>query len=538
MAGATIDDHGTASQQPVTSDEEMRKRGIQGDTEPHRDPEILRYLLHDRLLSLREVAEEIEATFGYSTSKSTIGREKNRHDIRDPVTDGPFADVLEGGNETEPAQPPSFFLDRSEESPIHPFDTDAHASNSSEEGGWWAERDAESSTTPRSAPVRESDSPLLWPETSVSDSESGTGVYKGWLDCSPSEWRVSRGNREASLVAPPWAVYSEDFPAAYKACGCQECNRRHFLDYDEDTDGAGGPIDCPSPVPVTVAGARRIYQTTEGTRWANDMEGSAVQRALQKYARLMKADSAVLRTDGEAPDEYRRGKESYGDVTTVLVSLRVSPTDDEERVVTPYTLVQDAKDAWAEARDKLPTDDAFAYYWTFSGTDEWASIHLHCYLWFGDVEDEVSSQMFRSVVGRFCEVSGFAPWSAHFDGENGNVPLKEGTVRVEHDPLLVDPERLRSRSGGDGPFADVLDDDDSAPKRLTEGEDVQSRGAVYVGSQLPHLALLGAESDADAEIAAFCRVADDGRKVSFGGGNFYAYAEALDALSDFEELPQ
>lgn len=536
MAGATVEDGDANSRGAVTSDEEMRERGINSDSEPHRDPEILRYLLHERLLSLSEAASEIEETFGYNCSKSMISRAKDRHDIRDPVTDGPFADILEGGSETEPAQPPSFFLDRSEDSPTHPFDTDAHASNSSGEGGWWSERNAEPSTTPRSVSPSESDSAALWPELAGSGSEGGTGVFKGRVDSAPSEWRVSRSDREASLVAPPWAVYSEDFPDAYKACGCGGCERRHFLDYDGEEGDEGGPIDCPSPVPVTVAGARRIYQTTEGTRWAGDMEGSAVQRALQKYARLMKADSAVLRTDGEVPDEYLRGKTSYGDVTTVLLSLRASPTDDEERLVTPYALVQDAKDAWAEARDKLPTEDAFAYYWTFSGTDEWASIHLHCYLWFGDPEDDVSRDMFRPVVGRFCEVSGFAPWAAHFDGDDETEPLKEGTVRVEHDPLLVDSERLRSRSSG-GVFADVLGDDGGAPDRLTEGEDVQSRGAVYVGSQLPHLALLGAESDADAEIAAFCRVADDGRKVSFGDGNFYAYAEALDALSEFEEPP-
>jgi hypothetical protein len=237
----------------------------------------------------------------------------------------------------------------------------------------------------------------------------------------------------------------------------------------------------------------------------------------------MKADSAVLRTDGRTPNEFRRGKREYSDVTTVLVSLRVSPTDDENRLVTPYTLVQSTKDAWAEARDKLPKDDAFAYYWTFAGTDEWASIHVHCYCWFGDPEDEVSVGQFRPVVRRFCEVSEYAPWSAHFESAERDAPIRGGqSVRVEHDPLLVDPEVLEEKVAGDY----------APPERLVDGSDEQSRGAIYVGSQFPHLALLGGESDADTEIAAFCHVASDGRKVSYGGGNFYAYADALDALTE------
>lgn len=496
-------------------------------------------------MTYREAAEKIEELFGYDCSKSMVRRGATHHDIPDPVRDGPFADVLTD-DDAEPAQPPTFVLDRSEDTPVHPFDTDLF-SPSADDGRWPPVEREETPITPRLQSDPETDSDAARPDTPDSDSGGGTGVLKppSGADCVPSAYRVSVEDRDKSLVAPPWAARSDDVPDVYKACGCQQCDERHFL------DGDGGPIDCPDPVPVTVAGARRIYRVTEGSLWADDVDGNDVSRGRQKYARLMKADSAALCHDGDR-SEYRRGGTTHDGVATVLVSCRVSCTDDEGRLITPYTLVQDTKDAWAEARDEIPEDGLLAYYWTIAGTEYWATPHVHLYLWYWDPEEDLAVEDFRPIVETFCDHSAYAEWTAHVEGGDDDAPLVNGrAVRLEHEPLLVDPEALGSRVSGEddsgtfAPFADVLDDsgdtngdsDGDAPNRLTEGNDAQSRGAVYVGSQLPHLALLGVEYDSEAEIAAFCDVASDGRHVAHGGGMFYEFADALDAISEYESHP-
>ncbi|WP_250137819.1 hypothetical protein [Halorientalis salina] len=455
-----------------------------------------------------------------------------KHGIRDPLTDGPFADILQADDDTEPAQPPSFLLERSEDSPVHPFDSDVHTLDTDDEQGWVVERNEKSVPTPRLVSSPDSDSSVTTTETPNSDFESGTGVYKWSTDTSPSAYRVDPSNREVSLVAPPDAVQSDDYPDLYKACGCGTCDEKHFL------DGDGGTIDCSQPVPVTIAGARRIYQHTEGTNYADDVDGNDVQRASQKYARLMKADSAVLGMDGtEPPTEptdatYISGKAEYDDWTTVLVSLRVSPTDDDGRLVTPLVLVDDCLDAWQEARTKLPTDkyDLFVRYWLGTGTDDWGSPHIHCHLWIPDPDDDVTRTDFRPTVETFVQASTFAPVEAHFEtGSGKRVQLTEGVVRVENSPLLANPDRLGSRVTSDNPFGDVLD---TAPERLTDGDSVQSRGAIYVGTQHLGFALLGAERPAHTEAAAFFEVGTMGRHTSHGAGGFYEFADHCDALNE------
>jgi|GEM_PF-6998818 len=357
------------------------------------------------------------------------------------------------------------------------------------------------------------------------------------------------------VAAPPEAVYSGDYPDLYMACGCGNCDERHYLDTDtEDTpddyegpfadvlddgtdgeddggesdDSDGWSCDCPSPVPVTIAGARRIYRHAVGPLHADGAKGNAVDRALGKYRQLMRADSAILRSaDGE--DTYQTSVND--DETTALVSLRLSPTDDEGRLVTPYELLRDVRTAWKEARDNLPdggdSPERVAYYWIITGTDDWATAHVHCYLWFLDPRGAVAEDDFETVVRTFHDHSQWSAYDAHLEPNTDAVrfmsggervaedQLTDGVVRVEHAPLLADPERLA----------------DDLPDRVEDGHDAQSRGAIYVATQLPHLALLGRETDADAEFAAFAHLAAGGGNYTSGDDGFYAHAEVLDVLS-------
>lgn len=513
----------------VTNDEELRDRGLAIDGEPHQDREILKYLKETCILSYREAAERIEEIFGYSCSKSTIKNWVNKHDIRDPLS-GPFADIYrkQKHSSTEPAQPESFWIERNDDTPVHPFDTELHQTKASG-GGWWVQwLDSESSLTSHFTTLTETDSTNTNAEKPDSDSGTCTGVYKGLSDVPPESYRVQRGDREVSLVAPPGTPESDDYPDLYSACGCGSCDERHYL------DGDGGTINCQNPVPVTIGGARRIYQTAEGSNVANGVDGNDVQQAKSKYARLMKTDRAVLRRDPvEDGAAYSGAERRYDDWTTVLLSLRVSPLDDENKIVTPYTLVDDCLDGWREARNKLPGGYDFSVrYWLSTGTDEWASPHVHAHLWIADEDDEVVQREFRPTVQKFVQAATFAPVDAHFNVDDGSYTLTEGVVRVEHDPLLADVERLGDRldtESSSGAFDDILA---LPPETLLNGKSVQSRGAIYVGSQHLGFALRGSERPADAEAAVFFDVGSRGRNRCHGCNDFYDMPDVHDVLTE------
>ena len=110
-----------------------------GMTEPHKDEEVLRYLFHECDFSVREATTTLETAFEYSPSRETVRRWKNKHGLRSSG-DSAFADLLNGDTtDTEHGQPPKFLLDRSDESPAHPGDTDCF--NSVREV--WGEVDAD-----------------------------------------------------------------------------------------------------------------------------------------------------------------------------------------------------------------------------------------------------------------------------------------------------------------------------------------------------------------------------------------------------------
>jgi hypothetical protein len=377
-----------------------------------------------------------------------------------------------------------------------------------------------------------------------------------------------------------YAPEGDHLPRKYQCCGCGRCEKRHYLDGD-----SGGAIDCPRPVPVTIAGARRIYEVTEGTAHARDVDGGAVGRGLKQYAQVAKADSAALNV--RDTDATRVSSHPTDEVTTVLLSLRLSSTDPQGRLVTPWRLVEDLKDAWGEARDYLPRDAGngrTAAVWMFAGTDHWACPHLHWYGYYYDPDDAVTRGDFLPVIRRFVDAAAFPAEGAHFkdfvdvdtngplfggstdtseDVDGGEGPprgeatdeapaadgspadgtpddltpddLTDGVVRAEHDPLLVNERNFRTRTPlhNDELFAD-LSTAARVPRRLKEGSAVQSRGAVYVGSQLPRLALYGSESDAETEAAAFFDCHADGRNTFYGQGQFYELAKTTDEMVERE----
>jgi hypothetical protein len=165
-----------------------------------------------------------------------------------------------------------------------------------------------------------------------------------------------------------------------------------------------------------------------------------------------------------AESRYSRGKQmdrhaydNFDDLSTVMISLRVSPTTRER-----LTMLSALHDALGPTMDAIryrlqtapdaPVDhDEWEYIVVFSGTRERATPHVHIYLW---IDADVSRGRFRPAVETFVNKCDFAP-----DDGYGNNP-QDGTISV--------------RGNGD----DVVPTMDDAPD--------ESAGATYVLKQLPH----------------------------------------------------
>lgn len=278
--------------------------------------------------------------------------------------------------------------------------------------------------------------------------------------------RVPPSRYDQGLIAPP-SVDPERLPAPFVGCGCGDCNVDPF--------GNGGtPVTevCPTPQPMTRGTAREVYRRVVGSNRETPNRTSKVEGACRWYANLLDGD-AYLRAEMEG-------------LTTVLVSLRLSPTDENGKVVTPWQLTEDLYANVGAVMDSLryslgqKHDFDFEYARITSGTREWVTPHLHIYCWVADPDDNVSPEMFRRPVAKHVERCSRASWDAH-DVVNTDA------VRIEHDPLLA------TRCGDDGDGIDGLRD-------VTP-----TRGVVYVAQQMPHLALAGATEpwEIDRAVAAW-----------------------------------
>lgn len=500
------------------------------DGKPHWNEQILRYLLHEQDKTLRDAAETLEAVFGYSVSHTTVKNARNDLGLKRTST---FAEVESKGNDTEIGQPSSSDLTRSTDPVVHPLDTECF----DESSDVWGEVDP-------SMVESTANNTLNYPSQSNSTASNTDSTDQPLQAQSKQtcQWRVSKSEHEFGLIAPPYKV--TEIPDQYRVCGCGDCNERHYL------DGTNGAVDCPKPLPCTVGGGREIYQKAEGTGISEDKQGNDANRGRHKYKQMCYADSAALRVDlsnaefddnGDLTSEdvtYVLPRPNLPNITTSLVSLRLSNTDSQGRLVTPYTLIQDCKSAFFEARPHFPNDpeeDGFiASYYLFTGTDKWGTVHLHQYSWYFDPTDSVGVSDFQKGVKEFDDASTFAA-DAHLTDDD---QIQQGCVRIEHEPLPVDPEVLQSNSGTTtiSTFTEVTKSEQDELKRLTDGVDYQTRGSIYVATQLPELALVGAESPADAEFTAALKAAYDGRQTSYGIGYFYQLVEDLETLLEDEQV--
>lgn len=171
--------------------------------------------------------------------------------------------------------------------------------------------------------------------------------------------------------------------------------------------------------------------------------------------------------------QYMRGMaidrqllDSYSNPTTVLLSLRISPTVNG-RLTMLTTLAEAVDKTIRQLRYRLqnapnaPFDsDEWEYIGVYAGTDERATPHFHLLVY---IDGDVSESLFDPVIDTFVDACELAP-----DDGRGNR-LDEGAVEI--------------RGNGDEPIP-YADHEELRSDKIYEGQN--SQGAVYILTQLPH----------------------------------------------------
>lgn len=298
-------------------------------------------------------------------------------------------------------------------------------------------------------------------------------------------------NREdASLASDNYDA--ADLPRPFQVCGCGDCpwyvdpRKRTGI---EGLQGMAADI-CDDPRPMTVGEAADSYRQFALNEIATDDWTDKLGAARNRYRRIMEADRRYVR-------EY--------DLTTVLLSLRLSPTTREDDDVAdgwhpPLRLDGWLHEAWSSVRsafdyrisDKLGLD--YEYVAITGGTDYHATPHRHVVLWIDDPDDDVTADLFSGVVNKHVEQVPTA-----YPRDHEATAGRGGCVSVSTDPPLVP-------STADGWASDD-------PRK-----GFGTLAAQYVGAQLPHLDALG-------DVATVIDAADgDGDD---GGTRFSALEAAL-----------
>lgn len=289
------------------------------------------------------------------------------------------------------------------------------------------------------------DPPLVW----ITDEESGgtRDHYGPSLEntslSSTHEDRPTQTKRRNTRIAPP-TYEVESLPKSFLECGCGRCHAW----FDPLSDGRVTEYaadHCPSPRPMSVKRAREVYARYIGSRFKNG-EPSKVNDSLKQYWTILEAD--------------RQYQEEF-DLTTVMVSLRLSPLDDDDQWIHPLTLVE----MLYTPRESVM--NAFRYHldefeWKYvavtAGTEYCATPHIHFYFWIDDPYNEVERSRFQPAVEKHIEKCPNAYKEHHLSDD------ETGAISIEHSPPIC---------------TDVSEEHGIPP----------TRGAVYVASQLPHLAL-------------------------------------------------
>lgn len=243
-----------------------------------------------------------------------------------------------------------------------------------------------------------------------------------------SEYQRLQYDRRTMPVAPS-NVDTQSFPDVFLECGCGDCHETVDPLYG-GFDGAfessiDAPTTCPEPTPVEWWKAARVYLRIQVPVHRRDNHYSKAQKQDRDYRRICETDR-------------RLRQEEYNDLTTVLISLRVSPREEGEWV-NPYRLDTALHEPWDDLYARLRyqlRDYEWEYCAVTEGTEWFATPHLHIHLWIDDPDDEIGVDHFTPVVETFVEECRYATWSGH--------PVSdEKTVHIEYEPPIAEESGYR-----------------------------------------------------------------------------------------------
>ena len=215
----------------------------------------------------------------------------------------------------------------------------------------------------------------------------------------------------------------------------------------------------------TLAQARRAQRRDLLGEFEAARRNGWTLNARQRYNRVMSTDRMCQR--------------DYDDLHTVLISLRISPTQGDFWL--PHVTMMEAvyqalrRRAMGQLRRDLDsTTEDWEYVAVIAGTEHFATPHYHLYMW---VDGQVEADDFEGVVDDFVEDCEYAP-----DNGRGNR-IEDGAVTVRGpDTQGFATEKVRQ---------DLLKERGPATK-----------GAVYVATQIPNLTHPDMATDAQLEHGA------------------------------------
>lgn len=195
--------------------------------------------------------------------------------------------------------------------------------------------------------------------------------------------------------------------------------------------------------------ARRAYRRHRIGEFHSPKPTTLQRRSRQDYRRLLETD--------------RQLQETYQSLSTALISLRVPPMRNgsySPPLATLDSLMDSLEDVMAALRYRLRKYD-WEYARVVAGTDEFATPHIHLYLW---VDGQPAFEELEPVVDKFVEKCSIAPDDGH-----GNR-AREGALTLQYQQDLT--------------------------------ESGETAGIVYVASQLPHIAYEAEMDDVSLEWGA------------------------------------
>jgi hypothetical protein len=219
--------------------------------------------------------------------------------------------------------------------------------------------------------------------------------------------------------------------------------------------------------PETVAEAGETYLKVQRANWNDDSLTSKYERhKFETYPRILEAD--------------RHFQVTYNDLTTAMLTRRLSPLDSRKNWLTPWEcneMLHGGK-VHRSVRESLDYQlDNFEFEWlaVTAPTRSAGTPHEHIYLWIDDYANEVGPEHISTALDKHLKYCANA-YPEHHRYEAGGT---SGAITVDKDPCLVDyvPDKFSGIADESGTYA------------ATGEIPPNTRGAQYLASQLAHLPL-------------------------------------------------